>query len=137
MLYSSIAPIILLLTSASALAVSSPSVHPRAPAAATFGIEYVFSAKLTLGSASSRIPIYGGFTITETIPKGTVTGPYINATIEGGQAFANVYKNGTLQEPLIEVYGTTSDGLPFQVHETGLGSNQAQMTRIVSGWSES
>ncbi|KAF2105750.1 hypothetical protein BDV96DRAFT_676997 [Lophiotrema nucula] len=95
-----------------------------------FGLQYVFSANLTLGSVSDPIPIYGGVTITETITNGTVFGPVINATIQGGAAFAEVYQNQTIQVPTIDAYGSTSDGLSFAIHETGIGSQAAQMTRI-------
>jgi hypothetical protein len=126
----------LIIAAASATSGSNPNadflLQARAPAATPFGLEYAFSVNLTLGSASSHIPIYGGDALTEVISKGTVTGPDINATIEGGHAFASLYKTGTVQVPQIEVYGTTSDGLPFQVREIGVGTNQAQMTRIVS-----
>lgn len=113
------------------LVVASPSLYTRAPAAAPFGLEYVFSVNLTIGSVSKPIPIYGGVTITETISHGIVYGPAINATIEGGAAYANIYENQTIQVPSINAYGMTSDGLPFTVQETGIGSLEAQMTRIV------
>jgi hypothetical protein len=106
--------------------------HPyTSPITPPFGLEYVFSAKLSLSPPSQPIPIYGGVAVTEVITHGTVAGPAINATIAGGTAFDDFYENGAINIPTIDVYGTTSDNLSVAVHEYGLGSKQAQLTRLV------
>ena len=56
----------------------------------------------------------------------------INATILDGFSHSPLYNNGTLQVPVIDVYGTTHDGAAYYIHEEGIGSNAAQVTRIVS-----
>ena len=36
-----------------------------------------------------------------------------------------------MQVPVIDVYGVSDDGESFYIHETGVGSLAAQVTRIV------
>jgi hypothetical protein len=96
-----------------------------------FNFTKLFTATLNLGKPSSYIPIPGGVLVNEPILSGRVVGPTINGTITGGFAHPPIY-NGTLQVPVIDLYGTSDDGMDFYVHETGIGSNAAQVTRIVS-----
>jgi Protein of unknown function (DUF3237) len=87
---------------------------------------------LKLGDPSNIRPILipGGYLVNEPITSGTVVGPSINATVQGGFAHPSVY--GALQVPSIDLYGMTNDGQAFYIHETGIGSNAAQVTRLVS-----
>lgn len=97
-----------------------------------FNFTYLFTATLKLGDPSNIRPILipGGYLVNEPIMSDTVVGPSINATVQGGFAHPSVY--GALQVPSIDLYGMTSDGQAFYIHETGTGSNAAQVTRLVS-----
>lgn len=104
----------------------------------TFNTTYLFTATVILSPAPPNpITIPGGVVVPEPIVGGTVTGPYLNANITSGLATPRVYRNGTLQEPVIDLYGVTDGGVPFTVHETGIGTPEAQVTRIVSFFSRS
>lgn len=106
----------------------------KAPLLATispFHLQPIFAANLVLGKPYPAIPIAGGVLINEPITGGTVSGSAINGTIHGGFAHPPVYDNGTLQVPVIDVYGVSDDGESFYLHETGVGSAAAQVTRIV------
>ncbi|KAJ4304487.1 hypothetical protein N0V90_000013 [Kalmusia sp. IMI 367209] len=94
-----------------------------------FKTSYLFTASVELGSPNP-VPIPGGAIVAEAILGGTVTGPSLNATIATGLAAPHVYQNGTLQLPVIDLYGITEDGYPFHLHEIGVGTPEAQMTRI-------
>ena len=103
----------------------------------SFNVTYLFTANLELGNPPSGISqkpitIPGGVRVPEPILNGTVSGPYINATITSGLAAPEIYNNGTLQVAVIDLYGITTDGYPLHIHETGIGSPSAQVTRIVS-----
>lgn len=99
-------------------------------------LTYVFSVQVQLGPPPTQIgdnpiTIPGGVAVPEPILGGTFSGPLLNATISSGLAVPQIYQNGTQQEPIIDLYGVTEDGHPFSIHETGVGSPNAQMTRIV------
>ena len=115
-------------------AIGSATPAPRTVAAVSLPLSFtpVFVANLILGKPSSRIMIAGGVLVNEPITGGTVFGSAINGTIESGFAHPPIYENGTLQVPIIDLYGTTDDGQAFYIHEEGIGSNAAQVTRIVS-----
>ena len=101
---------------------------------AALTLTLLFNGTLYLGKPSKPVPVPGGYLINEPITGGVVRGPTINATIQCGFAHPPVYDNGTLQVPMIDVYGVSEDGYPFYIHETGIGSNPAQATRIVSSF---
>jgi hypothetical protein len=102
-----------------------------APSDVPFNLKYLFTAHLTLAKPLPRISIPGGVLITEPIANGRVEGPYINGTIQGGIATPSIYNNGTFQVPVIQAWGTTSDGAAFVINEAGVGTTKAQVTRIV------
>ncbi|MCJ1462728.1 hypothetical protein MMC07_001331 [Pseudocyphellaria aurata] len=111
-----------------------PSATPSSANATSdpfpFQLQPIFTAKLILGKPYAPIPIPGGVLINEPITGGSVSGRGINGTILGGFAHPPVYNNGTLQVPVIDVYGVSEDGESFYIHETGVGSIPAQVTRI-------
>jgi hypothetical protein len=102
-----------------------------APSDLPFNLKYLFTAHLTLAKPLPRISVPGGVLITEPIANGRVEGPYINGTIQGGIATPSIYNNGTLQVPVIQAWGITSDGAAFVINEAGVGTTKAQVTRIV------
>lgn len=111
------------------------NVARAASSALPFNFTYLFTASLDLGKPSNYITVEGGKLVNEPVAKGTVEGPGLNGTIQGGFAHPSVY-NGTLQVPTIDLYGITNDGESFYIHETGIGEVSAQVTRIVSIVSE-
>ena len=96
---------------------------------------YLFSATVHLGKSLGPIPtVEGGARHVEPITGGEFYGPGFNATIEGGVAAPVFVDNGDgtrVQIPYIYVYGYASDGSPFYLEETGVGSGAAQSTRLV------
>jgi hypothetical protein len=108
-------------TAASAVAIPTPS--------------YLFSASVNLGKNLEPIPLLeGGIRIVEPITGGTIYGPAFNATIEGGLAAPIVVNtgNGTkAQMAFIYAYGHASDGSPFYIEETGVGTGSTQNTRLI------
>lgn len=109
----------------------TPSVIAQTPAN-PFNMTYIFTAHLNLGAASNPINVTGGVRVIEPILNGTVTGPILNGTINYSLATPTIINNSTIQVPTINVVGTTSDGYPFYIYETGIGSPSTQITRIVS-----
>ncbi|KIW59333.1 hypothetical protein PV05_03787 [Exophiala xenobiotica] len=100
-----------------------------------FNTTYVFSVAIGLGQPPSTltqkpITIPGGVVVPEPILNGTVSGPAFNGTILSGLATPAIYENQTLQVVTIDLYGVSSDGYPFRIHETGIGSISTQITHI-------
>lgn len=116
-----------------AVAIAPLALASSLPANLPFNLTYLFTAELALGPPNAPITIPGGVRIAEAIVNGTVSGPALNGTIIGGLAVPAVYENQTVQAPIIEAYGASKDGVTFRLHEEGIGSPQAQVTRIVSG----
>ncbi|KAF3484363.1 uncharacterized protein GIQ15_03687 [Arthroderma uncinatum] len=96
---------------------------------------YLFSATVTLAKPLNPIPLLeGGIRIVEPITGGSIQGPAFNATIEGGVASPIIVKSddGTkAQMAYIYAYGHASDGSPFYIEESGIGSGATQNTRLI------
>lgn len=121
------------LTAASPFGASTHDIAARASIPdVPFKLSYLFTAHLGLGAPSKPISITGGVLVDEPITNGTISGPAINATIKAGIAYPQVVQNGSVQIAQIVAYGTADDGVPFTITETGIGNQQAQVTRIVS-----
>ena len=63
---------------------------------------------------------------------GNITGPTLNAVIQGGLAFPTLEENGTVQNVNIALYGVTTDGYSFYASGTGVGSSGNQFAEFVS-----
>lgn len=68
----------------------------------------------------------------EPLTPGSFSGPLLNATIQGGIAFPTVVEKGTLQQPIIIIYGTTCDNSSVFVQAEGVGPRTGQLVRLVS-----
>ena len=123
----------LLTLSALSITTSATPASRALAQAAPFPFEFteLFTVTLNVGKILKPLDIPGGVLISEPIKGGIVVGPYINGTIQGGFAHPSVYGNGKLQVPTIDVYGMTSDGQSFYIHEEGIGLGSSQVTRIV------
>lgn len=121
------------LLSVAATSLAAPTERSTLATAPTlpFNFTYLFSATLQIGTPSNYIAVEGGTLINEPIISGTIVGPAVNGTIQGGFAHPSIY-NTTLQVPVIDLYGVTSDNSSFYIHETGTGTPAEQVTRIVS-----
>ena len=123
---------VLALFSLSVTTSATPTSRALAQAAPfPFKFTELFTVTLNVGKILKPLDIPGGVLISEPIKGGTVVGPYINGTIQGGFAHPSVYGNGKLQVPTIDVYGMTTDGQSFYIHEEGIGLGSSQVTRIV------
>lgn len=96
---------------------------------------YLFTATVNLGSSLGPIPLIGGGQhIIEPIKSGTIQGPAFNATIEGGLAAPLVVSTGNGDEvkmAFVWAYGHASDGSPFFIEESGIGTGKSQTTRLI------
>lgn len=97
---------------------------------------YLFTAVVNLSKALGPIPIAeGGVRVVNPITGGEISGPGFKATVEGGHAGPVIVNGGTpatrIQTPYIYAYGHASDGSPFYLEETGIGSGAAQNTRMI------
>lgn len=115
------------------MAIIEPTTAP--PGVFTPNPGYLFSATVNLGASLDPIPLLeGGQRIVEPITGGTIQGPAFNATIEGGLAAPIIVStgNGTrAQMAFIWAYGHASDGLPFFIEESGIGTGPTQTTRLI------
>lgn len=119
----------------------SPAVATEPAAMAS---TYLFTATVSLGHHYGPIPMVGGgVRVVEPFTAGSIDGPDFHATIHGGHA-SPIIVNDTkisasldgeagvsVQYPYIYVYGTTEDGVPFYIEETGVGNRASQNTRLI------
>lgn len=109
----------------------SSSLVPRGEI--PFMFTELFTANLTLGSAQKPITTPSGETVVEPIAGGYLTGPSINATVHSGIAHPTIMKsdNLTFHNPLVQLWGATTDNQTFFVHLEGVGSPNPQVARAV------
>ncbi len=113
---------------------STPVPVPAPPPALVSN--YLFSATVNLGKFLGPIPLLeGGQRLVEPITGGTIAGPAFNATIEGGLAAPILVDDitGSGKKALLAyiwAYGTASDGSPFFIEESGVGTPGIQNTRL-------
>ncbi|KAI4158535.1 MAG: hypothetical protein L6R39_000513 [Caloplaca ligustica] len=88
-----------------------------------------FSGDVTLGKVLPLIRIPGGVRAVEPITGGTFTGPAFNATVDGGIAYPSTFANGTVREPFITIWGTTTGNASFLVQLSGTGVPRRQFAR--------
>ncbi|KAI9154712.1 hypothetical protein HJFPF1_07269 [Paramyrothecium foliicola] len=111
---------------------ATPATGIPAP---TMASNWLFSATVKLGKFLGPIPLLeGGNRLVEPITGGSISGPAFNATIEGGLAapiLVDDQSNGSKALlAYIWAYGTASDGSPFFIEESGLGTPAVQNTRL-------
>lgn len=96
---------------------------------------YLFTANVKSNASFDPIPLLeGGQRIVEPIVGGDIQGPGFNATIEGGVAAPTVVSTGNGTEvkfSFVWVYGHASDGSPFFIEESGIGTTPSQSTRLI------
>ncbi|KAF2236795.1 hypothetical protein EV356DRAFT_565264 [Viridothelium virens] len=116
---------------------AAPS-HPPPSPSPPFTSTPAFTASLYLDARSNPVHLpNAGSLITEVITNGTVSGPLINATIQGGFAHPTIFVdqsekgNVTVQAPVIDMYGKTEDGEDWYLHAEGSGATTGQVARIV------
>ncbi|KAL9096644.1 MAG: hypothetical protein Q9165_001131 [Trypethelium subeluteriae] len=117
---------------------AAPSHLPSSPSP-PFTFTPAFTASIYLGARSRPINLpNAGAIITEVVTNGTVSGPLINATIQGGFAHPTIFVdqsekgNVTVQAPVIDIYGVTGDGEDWYLRAEGSGATTGQVARIVS-----
>ncbi|KAK4939349.1 hypothetical protein LTR10_020336 [Elasticomyces elasticus] len=123
--------VIVSLVSLAATSLATPIERATLPTTLNlpFNFTYLFTATLEIGKPSNPIQIAGGTLLNEPVVAGTITGPAVNGTIQGGFAHPSVY-NTTMQVPGIDLYGVTNDNSSFYIHEAGVGLTYEQVTRI-------
>ncbi|MCJ1235087.1 hypothetical protein MMC14_003051 [Varicellaria rhodocarpa] len=110
--------------------ISSTPILSRQTAVAP-PLTYLFTAHVQVAKPFTlTIPVQGGIRIIEGVLGGNITGPGLTGTVSGGLVYPVIYVNHTLNEPTLNLYGTTSDGTPFFLTQSGIGTNGDQLSRI-------
>ncbi|KAL9602513.1 MAG: hypothetical protein Q9219_001808 [cf. Caloplaca sp. 3 TL-2023] len=112
------------------------AVSSNSPAASTPRLVRIFQAVTNLNDFSPPIPIPGGQRIVASVRSGKITGPALNGTIQEGISVIDLLNNGQVIVNNIRAYGTSSDGVPLFIEESGVGSsadNFARLTLSVGG----
>ncbi|KAL9613686.1 MAG: hypothetical protein Q9167_001763 [Letrouitia subvulpina] len=109
-----------------------PTLDRRAnPKPATpYAFTRLWTGIIKVGPSLSPIPIPGGVRIVTPVISGTITGPALNGTVHGGIEYVEVYDSGATQVPNVLSYGTTSDGTPYLIRETGAGDQVSTIIEI-------
>ncbi|MDI1492965.1 MAG: hypothetical protein OHK93_004749 [Ramalina farinacea] len=83
-------------------------LHPREAPSKTPQLTYLFTVTVNVGTVLlPPIVIPGGTRLIEPLTSGSISGPYLNATVKGGLAYPTIVDNGAVQVPEIVIYGTT------------------------------
>ncbi|KAI4175919.1 MAG: hypothetical protein LQ346_007989 [Caloplaca aetnensis] len=112
------------------LASGLPADLKKAPASTKPGLVKIFDGKIDLGDFSPPIPIPGGQRIVAKVNGGTLTGKF-NADIQAGISVIDLVDNGQAIVNNVRSFGTTTDGQPFLIDESGLGSADDDFARII------
>ncbi|KAL8936084.1 MAG: hypothetical protein Q9211_004355 [Gyalolechia sp. 1 TL-2023] len=105
--------------------------------ASTPGLVRIFTASIHLADFSPPIPIPGGQRIVAKVNNGKLSGESLNGTVQGGVSVIDIVNGGQAIEINVRSYGSTSDGVPFLVEESGVGSSADGFARLVCvnvGW---
>lgn len=65
------------------------------------------------------------------VNNGQLNGQGLNGTIQGGVSVVDIIDNGQAIVNNVRSYGTTSDGIPFLIDESGIGSQADDFARLV------
>lgn len=109
--------------------------HPPNPNAGPTP-QYLCTMTLALGGEVGPIPLLqGSQRRIEIITGGTISGPGFAGTIAGGFAApiviaASAANAPSTQVPIAYVYGTASDGAPFYIEQSGVGTSAVQNARL-------
>ncbi|KAL8903146.1 MAG: hypothetical protein Q9207_004115 [Kuettlingeria erythrocarpa] len=111
------------------LASGLPADWKKTPASTKPGLVKIFDGNIDLGDFSTPIPIPGGQRIVAKVNGGTLTGKF-NANIQAGISVIDLVDNGQAIVNNVRSFGTTTDGQPFLIDESGLGSADDDFARI-------
>lgn len=99
-------PLVALLTTLPSI-VATPLISRTAPNK-TPTLTYLFTVTVNVGTVLlPPIIIPGGTRLVEPLTSGTISGPFLNATVKGGLAYPTIVDGGKVQVPEIVIYGTT------------------------------
>ncbi|KAL9592980.1 MAG: hypothetical protein Q9179_006200 [Wetmoreana sp. 5 TL-2023] len=104
------------------------------PLSSTPRLQRIFRSTALLGDFNAPIPIPGGQRIVASVTGGTITGEGqqgVTGTFKGGISIIDVVNGGQSIINNVQTFGTTSDGTPFLITESGLGSTGDDFARLV------
>ncbi|KAL9027378.1 MAG: hypothetical protein Q9196_004083 [Gyalolechia fulgens] len=99
--------------------------------ASTPGLVRIFTASIHLADFSPPIPIPGGQRIVAKVNNGKLSGESLSGTVQGGVSVIDIVNGGQAIEINVRSYGSTSDGVPFLVEESGVGSSADGFARLL------
>ncbi|ROV88548.1 hypothetical protein VMCG_10381 [Cytospora schulzeri] len=116
--------------------VATPSPTAKGPTP-----QYLCTMTLNLGGEVGPIPlIQGNQRRIEIITSGTITGSGFSGKVQGGHAAPIIIAADAstgeaadalpTQIPIAYVYGTASDGSPFYIEQSGVGTSAVQNARL-------
>ncbi|KAI4173614.1 MAG: hypothetical protein LQ348_006524 [Seirophora lacunosa] len=108
----------------------SPQASERSGASNQLKLSRIFRATINLGAFSSPIPIQGGQRVVAKVNGGTLKGS-LSGTITSGISVIDLFNNGQAIMNSIRSIGNTTDGLPFLIDETGVGSQADNFGRVI------
>ncbi|KAL8829999.1 MAG: hypothetical protein Q9170_005936 [Blastenia crenularia] len=107
------------------------AVSNASPVSSTPKLVRLFTATIHLGDDLPPIPIPAGQRIVANVKSGQLSGSGFSGTISGGVSIIDIVNNGQNILNNVRSYGTTSDGLPFLIDESGLGSSADDFARLI------
>ncbi|KAL8966355.1 MAG: hypothetical protein Q9197_006030 [Variospora fuerteventurae] len=121
---------LVLLASGLPVDIRSPEASQKSGGSKTPKLSQIFEARINLGAFSSPIPIPGGQRIVAKVEGGTLKGT-LSGTISSGISVIDIFNDGQAIMNSIRSIGTTTDGLPFLIEETGVGSQADNFGRLM------
>ncbi|KAL8871616.1 MAG: hypothetical protein Q9174_002590 [Haloplaca sp. 1 TL-2023] len=127
---------LILLTSTSALPVaqeSSKTLNAN-PLKSKPGLRRIFRSMAELGEFAAPIPIPGGQRIVASVTGGQITAEgsdSVSGIFKGGLSVIDIANDGQSIVNNVRTFGTTTDGVPFLITESGLGTQADDFARLV------
>ncbi|KAI4180672.1 MAG: hypothetical protein L6R41_007082 [Letrouitia leprolyta] len=103
----------------------------QGPVSSKPGLELIFTGQINLADFSPPIPIPAGQRIVAKVNSGKLSGTGFSATIQGGVSVIDILNNGQAIVNSVRSFGLTSDGQPFLIEESGVGSPADDFSRAV------
>ncbi|KAL8991959.1 MAG: hypothetical protein Q9188_007678, partial [Gyalolechia gomerana] len=96
----------------------------------TPGLVLLFTASINLANFSPPIPIPAGQRIVAAVDNGKLSGNALSGNIQGGVSVIDILEGGQAIVINVRSYGLTSDGVPFLVDESGIGTSADGFSRL-------
>ncbi|KAL8626754.1 hypothetical protein Q9189_007556 [Teloschistes chrysophthalmus] len=117
----------------SLLVLLASAVPSKSPLKTTPKLERIFQSMAQLGPFNDPIPIAGGQRIVASVVNGSIASvgnKGITGVFKGGISVIDIVDGGAAIVNNVQTFGSTNDGTPFLVTESGIGNAADDFARL-------